>query len=243
MRIAICEDEQYWIEALQDSVLAWGISKGVKPDIDCFINPNDLIEGILSASYDILLLDIALGKAVMDGMETAGYLRKTGNKIPIIFVTSIDSRADEGYLVEAMGYLKKPIDESKLTLFLDRALKNKKPLKMIEVDTENGVKIIPDADIVYAEVLNKMIYCHTNNDVISFRGTISQFFNQLGDNGFMLVHRAFLIAKDKIYGVKPSYPYGVTLIKGNSTVEVPLSRKYVNKVLEVYSNDVLRRMG
>ena len=243
MRIAICEDEQYWIETLRDSVLSWGKSKGIEPNIDSFVNPNSLIEGILSTTYDLLLLDIALGKAVMDGMETAGYLRKTGNKIPIIFVTSDALRADEGYLVEAIGYLKKPIDENRLALFLDRVLKSKKPVRMIEINTENGITVIPHADIVYAEVLNKLIHCHTHNDVFCFRGTISLFLNQLGHDDFMLVHRAFLIAKDKIYAVKPAYPYGVTLIKGDSNVEVPLSRQYVDKILEVYSNDVLRRLG
>jgi DNA-binding LytR/AlgR family response regulator len=40
-----------------------------------------------------------------------------GNAIPIIFVTVDAHRAADGYLVEAMGFLPKPIDENRLALF------------------------------------------------------------------------------------------------------------------------------
>lgn len=243
MRIAICEDETYWIDTLQADIMAWASSKGIEIDIDSFLNPTALIEGIILAPFDLLFLDIAFGEAYMDGMETAGYIRKTGNKIPIVFVTSDAFRADEGYLVEAMGYLRKPIEKNKLTLFLDRALKGVKPVRMIEITTSNGITIIPHNDIIYAEVIDKVINCHTYNGVITFRETISHFLERLGHDDFMQVHRAYLIAKNKIHGVKPTYPFNVTLLKGIETVEVPLSKQYIDRVLDEYAGDVLRRMG
>ena len=243
MRIAICEDEPYWIETLQADIMAWAAAKEIETHIDKFLNPNALIEVILSTPFDLLFLDIAFGESFIDGMETAGFLRKIGNRIPIVFVTSDALRADEGYLVEAMGYLKKPIENKKLTLYLDRALNGKKPVRMIELTTTNGIKIIPHNEIVYVEVINKMIHCHTCKDVIVFRETISQFLDKLGHEDFIQVHRAYLIATNKIHAVKHTYPYGVTLLNGIETIEIPLSKQYVNRVLKVYSYDVLRRMS
>lgn len=53
---------------------------------------------------------------MVDGMTLAKHLRQMGNTIPIIFVTVDSLRAADGYLVEAMGFLWKPIDEGRLSL-------------------------------------------------------------------------------------------------------------------------------
>ena len=245
MRIAICEDESYWLNTLQDAISTWAVSRNEAMHIECFTDPFSLLTGLECVSddtYDLLFLDIAFNETDMDGMEVASCLRNMGRMIPIVFVTANALRADEGYLVEAMGYLTKPIDEGKLTIYLDRALSRIHPARIIEINTQSGITLIPAGDIVYAEVIDKQIVCHTRNQTLSFRSTISQFLEQLGTEDFMQVHRSFLIAKDKICGVKPSYPYRVILAKGDAMTEVPISIKYVASVLSVYSNNVLGRM-
>jgi len=243
MRIAICEDERYWREVLQAAVSAWAQCHSIEFCLDEFNDPESLIHDITSSpDFDLIFLDIAFGKAFMCGMEAAGYIRKMGSKIPIVFVTSDPLRADEGYLVDAMGYLTKPIDDKRLKHFLDKALKSKKPAKMIEFNTPKGITIIAHRDIIYAEVQGHMVHCHTHKDSIVFRSSMAKFLAQVGDDDFMQVHRAFLVAKDKIYSVKPTYPYSVSLIKNGDVAEVPLSRKFLNRVLEVYSDGVLRRI-
>ena len=243
MKIAICEDEMYWVDVLKASVLNWARAKGVTPYVDSFLDPQSLIKRVLlTPDFDLLLLDISFGKEVIDGMAVADYLIRAGSKIPVIFVTADGLRADEGYLVEAKGYLKKPIDERKLALFLDRLLDSKKPDKILEINTGGNVVNIRYSDIVYVEVLNKIIKCHTLNNVFEYRDTFSNVLKQLGNEEFIQVHKSFLVRKDKIYSVKPTYPTAVTLIKGGDMVEVAMSRNYVTTVLDTYSNDVMRKM-
>mgnify|MGYP000712500954 CR=1 FL=1 len=53
----------------------------------------------------------------LNGIDTARRLRKLGVEAPIIFLTASPDFALESYEVEASGYLLKPADEERRTLF------------------------------------------------------------------------------------------------------------------------------
>jgi len=242
MKIALCEDERFWVEEIKKSISLWSNLRSVPVQLYSFTDPNKLIKSIIDSDYDLLILDISLGKDITDGINTAGILRKVGVGIPIIFVTVDAFRADEGYIVEAMGYVKKPVDDKKLHLFLDRVLKKMEPEKLIEINTGSKIIKLRQADIVYLEVLGHTVKCHTNSDIHTFRGSLSKAMFQLGSEGFVQVHKSYLVQINKIYSVKTTYPYEITLLKNDSTETIPVGRKYINKVLEVYSDDVMKKV-
>lgn len=68
---------------------------------------------------DILLLDIEMPGT--DGMALARKLRRMGNPISIIFVTGNPDFALEGYDLEAVSYIVKPVKRQRLWAALDRA--------------------------------------------------------------------------------------------------------------------------
>ena len=70
--------------------------------------------------YDILLLDIEMGG--MSGVELAKRLRQMGAGLQIIFITGYMDYISEGYDVEALHYLIKPVTGEKLGEVLDRAM-------------------------------------------------------------------------------------------------------------------------
>ena len=118
MKIAICEDDEFWIESLLTSVSQWAKIRNIELSCCKFYSPQTLIKFLLNKTdIDVVFLDISFEKESINGMNAANYIRKLGNKIPIIFVTVDLIRAAEGYLVEAMGFLSKPIDIKRLTLF------------------------------------------------------------------------------------------------------------------------------
>lgn len=71
---------------------------------------------------DILLLDIQM--AQMNGMELARKIRERNRRIQIAFLTGLPDFICEGYEVDALHYLIKPIQEKKLFQVLDRAALN-----------------------------------------------------------------------------------------------------------------------
>lgn len=243
MKIVICEDEQYWSEALKLSISNWAISRKVDFHCDSFSSPHDLTSHIAdNADTDVLFLDISLGEKVVDGMTLAKRLRKMGNTIPIIFVTVDSLRAADGYLVEAMGFLSKPIDESRLSLFLDRIIKRQKSQRIIKIMSEGRINNVYQNDIVYAEINDHTVIYHTMQGSLKLRGTLGEVLALLDTDYFVQIHRSYVVALGKIESIKPTYPYSVILHNNNESVDLPVSRKYIDKLIEVYSDDVLERM-
>ncbi len=243
MKVVICEDEQYWSETLKTAVSKWAAIR--KIDINCssFTAPQELAKYLKeNKDVDILFLDISLGEKVIDGMTIAKHLRKAGSTMPIIFVTSDSLRAADGYLVEAMGYFTKPIEEKKLTLFLDRIVKRQRGFKIIKIMSGGRITNINQRDIVYVEILDHTVEYHTMQGSLTQRGTLSEVLSTLDENCFVQIHRSYVIALERIDAIKSTYPYSVTLISKNELIKLPVSRKYIDNLLEAYSDDLLEKM-
>lgn len=121
-------------------------------------------------------------------------------------------------------------------------LKRKKNERIINIISENVVANVPQSDIVYAEVNNHTIIFHTVQKQISRRGTLTDIMEILGNDDFIQIHRSFVVAKSKIYKIKSTYPYSVDMLKGIDTINLPVSRSYIENLLEVYSDNMLERL-
>jgi DNA-binding LytR/AlgR family response regulator len=243
MKIVICEDERYWSEVLKLSISNWAISRKVGFNCETFFSPHGLISYFADgAAADVLFLDISFGEKMIDGMTLAKRLRKTGNTIPIIFVTVDSHRAADGYLVEAMGFLSKPIDEGRLALFLDLIVKRQRSQRMIKITSEGKINKVRQNEIVYVEINNHTVICHMGQRRLKLRGTLGDVLALLDAEHFVQIHRSYVIALDKIDNIKATYPYSVILYKDNELIDLPVSRKYIGRLIELYSDDVLERM-
>ncbi|MCP3747357.1 LytTR family DNA-binding domain-containing protein [Paenibacillus sp. A3M_27_13] len=242
MKVVICEDECYWRDALKASISRWALNKNIELQCADFYSSQKLIQYLNAhIDIDVVLLDISLSSEEdIDGMTTAKHIRKMGNRVPIIFVTVDSARAIDGYLVEAMGFLKKPIDEKRLSLFLDRVMKQKKPERVFTIIAESTINSVRQSDIVFVEVNNHTIIYHTTKEEIYLRGTLNKVMQLLGCENFIQIHRSYVIAKSKIYRVKITYPYSVDIFNGHEITNLPVSRNYITNLLEVYSDDVLQ---
>ena len=82
---------------------------------------------LFEQAYDrtqILFLDIEMEK--MDGIALAREIRKHNRQMQIIFVTGYMEYIQEGYDVEALHYLLKPVSQEKIDSVLDRAVERLK---------------------------------------------------------------------------------------------------------------------
>lgn len=119
-KIAICDDEQNQIEYITSIVASWSTHKGYSCEIRTFASAEAfLFEYEENKVYDILLLDVEMKN--MNGIELAKRIRKDNNRAEIIFITSHFEFVGEGYEVDALHYLIKPISEEKLTQVLTKA--------------------------------------------------------------------------------------------------------------------------
>lgn len=112
---------------------------------------------------DILLLDVEMGS--MDGVALAKAVRKAGGTMQIVFVTGYSDYIDEGYDVEALNYLMKPVDAAKLFDVLDKAVvRMRRDSRCLDLQCAEGLMRIPLADIRYLDVRRNYVTVHVDRD-------------------------------------------------------------------------------
>ena len=145
--------------------------------------------------FDILLLDIEMG--AMDGVTMARKLRQDNQTVQIIFITGYADYISDGYEVDALHYLMKPIQEEKLFAVLDRAvtklIKNEKVLNII---SQGEMIRLPICQINYAEVNSNYITIHSQQ-TITLKMTLSELEKKL-DSHFFRAGRSALVNLKKI---------------------------------------------
>jgi len=121
-RFAICDDAAADADYIKSLILEWNREAGHPLRIESYPSA----EAFLFAyedddSVDVLFLDIEMKE--MSGVELAGRLREMGAGLQIVFITGYMDYIEQGYDVEALHYLLKPVTGEKLRHVLERAMK------------------------------------------------------------------------------------------------------------------------
>ena len=215
-RIAICDDEQNQIEYITSIVASWSAHEGHGCEIRTFASAEAfLFEYEEDKAYDILLLDVEMKN--MNGIELAKRIRKDNNRAEIIFITSHFEFVGEGYEVDALHYLIKPISAEKLTQVLTKAaekLSVEPPSVVISCEGET-VKLY-ESDILYVESFLHYIVIHTKDNEYKIKENMSVFENRVSDY-FYRIHRSYLVSLKYITRISRT-----SVSIGNT--ELPLSR-------------------
>ena len=214
--VAVCDDEVRAAEMLRDSVAAWGQESGRACKIDVFPSAEALWFAYEGGSYDILLLDVEMGG--ISGLELARRLRASGSRAEIVFITSHYEFSGEGYEVDALHYLVKPVTREKLFQVLEKAAGRlaAEPPSVI-ISFAGGTVKLYERDILYVESFRHDIVIHTHDGEYRLKENISSFAERLSA-AFYRVHRSYLVSLSAVVRIERS---GVTLKDGT---EIPLAR-------------------
>ena len=108
IKVAILDDDPSVRTAISRLVSASGMT-GV-----CFANCMELFNGILRFAPDCIILDLYMPG--LDGLEVMNYLRKNGEKAPIVLVTAQDDPALREICLKAgaSAFLRKPLPAGEL---------------------------------------------------------------------------------------------------------------------------------
>lgn len=171
-RIAIVEDQASDAQRLQNALSQYEQEKQVVFTCKHWKSAENFLEQY-DHQYDIIFMDIRLPG--MDGMQAARQLRQKDHAVLLVFLTSLAQYAVEGYEVEAIDYILKPITYSALRLKLPRLLRRcateEKELLIQSVD--QYVKLCP-RDLLYVEIFDHHIQYMTQNGVIRAYGTLKE---------------------------------------------------------------------
>lgn len=189
--VAICDDAAADRDYLQTLVKRWAADRGHRVELTLYPSAESfLFRYAEDKDVQILLLDIEMGP--MDGVSLARTLRKENDAVQIVFITGYSDYIADGYEVEALHYLMKPVKEEKLFAVLDRAVEklhsNQRTL-LLELPGE--VVRLPVYQIRSAEVQGNYVIIHAKTDC-TVKMTLSELEAQLDDNFFRLGRSALV---------------------------------------------------
>ena len=169
MKFMICEDEEYWVKETKLLINDWASQKELTIEYVVYVTPEDVLNALASFSdIDAIFLDISLGNDLLDGMVLAKKIRKYGHKIPIVFITIETDRLFDGYLVNALGFLPKPIDKNRLEIFLNKIYESESLLETINIHSVGSLHVLLLRDIVYIEIINHTVVYHTTQNMMLY---------------------------------------------------------------------------
>ena len=218
LNFAICDDSIIDSNYVKEIVINWSAKIKCQVNINVFPSAEAfLFHYEENKNYDVLLLDIEMGK--MDGVTLARKIRSSNKSVQIIFITGYSDYIAEGYEVEALHYLMKPLKEEKLYNVLERALfKVIQNEKSIVLNLSDEIVRIPLHEILYIDVDRNYITVHANKDYI-IKKTLSEIEKELDERFFRIGRSAIVnlkfinrVTKQDVYlsnGVTLQLPRGI----------------------------------
>lgn len=196
MRIAVIEDNGVQRRQLLDWVNTWQQTRDATGFARGFAHSDAFLFASEDESYDLLLVDIRMEGTT--GIDLARKLRAEGVETLLAFLTADRNFVFDGYKVDALDYLLKPITESDLRALLDKALKEfdrQKPVWIIEAEGEL-VEVLVD-HVSHIEAQNHQTVITTRRGVYATRQTLASWRERIESAGveklFVSPHRSFLI--------------------------------------------------
>lgn len=186
---------------------------------------------ISNNTVDLVFLDIN-----MPEISGIAFAKSINKDIKIVFTTAYRDYAVEGFDLQAVDYLLKPIASERLLKAVNRFFdvnndsKNTNtkvidPNDFIFVRSNRRMLKVDFSDILYVESYSDYIKIHLENETIVTRETISAIEAKLPKTKFIRIHRSYIICLSKIQ----SFTNEEVTVNRKA---LPISRSYKKEVLK-----------
>lgn len=193
MRIAIVEDEDVCAAQMTDYIARYQQEACCQMQVTRYTDGAEII-GSYAGGYDVILMDIQM--ASVDGMSAAEEIRKVDADVMIIFITNMAQFAIQGYAVDALDYVIKPIS---YYMFCEKL---RKAQRRMDLRSERYVVIhskkeqlrkLSAGEIVYIEVRNHALQYHTASDSYVCSGNLKAAERELAGLAFARCNVCYLV--------------------------------------------------
>lgn len=201
IKIAIVEDNDKSAALMEKFVERFSEENSVVLKTKRYHNAVNFVDE-KSFDYDIVLLDIEMPH--MNGMDAAKYIRKNGSEAQIIFVTNMAQYAIQGYEVNALDFIVKPVSYAVFSKKFKRAVQKADELsgRYVTLFTKEGFMKVYLDKVNYVEVEAHNIIYHTDIADFEVRSSMKQTEELLKDKGFARCNNCFLVNLNNVYEIK-----------------------------------------
>lgn len=214
VRFAICNVEPQMLGSILDKLREYYPEKC---EITTYADSANFLSDYDRKCFDALFLD--LDTSVLNGMEIAEKIREIDRQVKIIFVSQNNELAYKGYLYNAFRFVRKNNLEQDLcesVKSLNESFSMQR--KYLVFKTSKGEAVRAIEDIKYFEIKTHFINLVCNDEVIKIYGTLREFEERIGNNGFIRIHKSYLVNFRYIRSVEEN------IVLLSSGEKLPLSR-------------------
>lgn len=188
MQIALCDDEERQIDALEGFLRAYEAEYGLNLTLTRFSSGEALLAA--PGEFSIVFMDIYL-----DGLLGTETIRRLGGEAQVVFITTSREHAIEAFGLGAAHYLLKPVEQAAVWEAMDRCLSrlgtNAGPV--LHIQTSYGSVPVSAAQITYIEVFDKLCIVHTAKQQFQTYTALNTLFEQPDGNQFLRPQRSFVV--------------------------------------------------
>ncbi len=201
LHIAIIEDEDKAAETLCGYLRRFEEEMEEPAQVTRFSDARPFLEA--ETGYDLVFMDIELPG--MNGMEAARQLRSKDRQAKLIFVTNMAQYAVEGYQVDALDFMVKPVTYSDFSFKMKRALSAIKMSRVqwLVIQQSTGLTRISSGELLYVEVQGHTLTYHLERrEPVKARGTLTDAERSLRQCHFLRCNNCYLVNPEKIRWVR-----------------------------------------
>lgn len=201
INIAIIEDNENDAAILKSYIDKYFENRNKQYKVDIFNRAFNFIDSN-SNKYNIAFFDIEM--PYMNGMEAAHKLREKDTQISIIFVTNMAKYAINGYEVDALDFIIKPVEYFHFQSKMDKALRiqEKYSKNAYTIECSDQIVRLNIQDILYVESDGHFVIYHTEKGTYRERNTIKKVEAALSDYDFVRCNNPYLVNLNQIILIK-----------------------------------------
>ncbi|OAT87068.1 LytR/AlgR family response regulator transcription factor [Desulfotomaculum copahuensis] len=196
-------------------------------------NAQEALALIKALDYQVIFLDISMPG--MNGLELGAAIQDLPRQPQVIFVTAYDEYAVRAFEVNAVDYLLKPVEHTRLKKAIDKVVRitqesmaaseaaaageadaphngsqGAQPAGQIKIDRIPAEKqgktvLVAESDIIYAFTEQDYIYVKTFADKLFTRFTLKELEARLNPAVFFRTHRCYLVNLHKVREIVPFF--------------------------------------
>lgn len=198
-------------------------------------NAMEALETLRKEPIDLIFLDIQ-----MPGLTGLQLIQSLASKPMVILITAYDQYALEGFNLDVIDYLVKPVAFDRFLKACNKAWEFHKLKSQPDHKSEGAgdpeyffvnaeyslVKVVID-DIIMIEGLKDYIKIHlVNNKPLVIRMSMKSIEEKLSPKKFLRIHKSYIVALAKITSIRK----GSVFLGG---LEIPVSDNYKDQLLSV----------
>jgi two-component system, LytTR family, response regulator len=237
IRCLVVDDEQHAIDILVHYINQTSYLELVSSTT----RPIEALQTIATQKIDLVFLDIQ-----MPDLSGIDFIKAISGKTNVILTTAYSEFAIEGFDLEVVDYLLKPI---RFPRFLNAVQKVVKIIseKAVEPDTKNEegyifvkteskgklLKINLD-DIEYIEGMKNYVAIYRNGQKTLVYTNLKDLVNHLPVRQFIRIHKSFIIPINRVTGID-----GNRILLKNVTAEILIGENYKTHLMEIIKQNMI----